>query len=234
MNKDEFRKLLLSKKLTDEDVNIIIKKVWYIIEHPEYQKRLGSDFYHHGNMTLGQHIIDDMILVYKYSKKKDANLDLALKIALFHDLYTMPWQNNILSKNKKFTHKHGFTHPIEAVINAYTWFSDDFKNREEAKILIDGIIHHMYPFPVAILDNKMTNNLELNNFSLLKKIPEDVQDIIFDSCNRNKFLHLSWGSPKYLEGKLLSKADFMGSFGEFKNLNGFIALITGKNSSIRK
>ena len=80
------------------------------------------------------------------------NLKIAIYIAMFHDLYEEPWQNNIKSKGKKFKNLHGFTHPIEAVVNAITWFPNIFQDEEESLMIIDGIIHHMYPLPVRAID----------------------------------------------------------------------------------
>ena len=46
---------------------------------------------------------------------------------------------------KILRNKHGFVHPIEAVVNAITWFPQYFKTKEKTVIIIDGIIHHMFP-----------------------------------------------------------------------------------------
>lgn len=241
MNFKELKEVLIIYKLDDVEINEIEHIVGHIFKHPEFQKRITDKYPHHGKMTLGLHILEDVILTYKFSKiylskEKSSNyrLDLALKIAMFHDLYTMPWQNNAFAKFKKFYNRHGFSHPVEAVINSCTWFKEDFIVEEDARIIIDGIIHHMFPLPVVIMDNKIVNNRELNNFDLFKKLPENIQELIFESSSRNKFLGLSWSKSKYLEGRIMAKADKKSSLREFNNINGVIALITGKNKSLKK
>lgn len=237
MKTEDLRLILSNYKLNKDEIDEIIKIVEHIFIHPEFQKRLTNKYLHHGNMTLGQHILEDTILTYKLSKNylnNNYRLDLAIKISMFHDLYTMPWQNNELAKFNKFYNKHGFRHPVESVINAYTWFEKDFENREDARIIIDGVIHHMFPLPVIVMDNKIINNRELNNFDLFRKLPEDIQNIIFESTSRCRFLNLSWSKTKYLEGKVVSKADKKTSLKQFNNIYGIIALVTGKNKSLRK
>lgn len=237
MNAVDLRLILSNYKLTENEIDDIVKVVNHIYIHPEFQKRLTKEFLHHGNMTLGQHIIEDTITTYKLSKKylnNNYRLDLALKISMFHDLYTMPWQNNELAKENRFTNKHGFRHPVEAVINAYAWYKEDFENTIDAKIIVDGIIHHMFPFPVIVMDNRIINNRKLNNFELFKSMPEDIQDLIFESTSRCNFLNLSWSKTKYLEGKIMAKADKKSSLKQFNNLYGIFALVTGKNKSLRK
>ena len=230
---------LKSYDLNDKEIKEICAIIKHIYEHKEFQKRLTKDFLHHGEKTLGMHILEDTIKTYKLAQKylkKDKNfrLDLAIKIAMFHDLYTMPWQNNEFAKYNKFRNKHGFRHPVEAAINAYTWFCDDFKDILDAKIIIDGIIHHMYPLPAIVIDNKIVNSRELNNFKLFKKMPENMQDLIFTSTARCKFLNLSWCKSKYLEGKIMARADKIASLKQFNNIYSVMALVTGKNKSLRK
>lgn len=239
--KDNLVDILKSYSLTEEEINEITNIIEYIFKHLEFQKRLTSDYPHHGDTSLGQHILDDTVLTYQLSKKylnksNDNNyrLDLALKISMFHDLYTYPWQNNNFAKDNKFFNKHGFRHPVESVINSCTWFKEDFINESDAKILIDGIIHHMIPLPVIIIDNIVVNNRELNNFDSFKKLPENLQNLIIESTNQNKFLNLSWKKSKYKEGRIMAKADKKASLKEFNNLFDVMALITGKNKNLRK
>ena len=41
-----------------------------IFNHPEFQKRMKAPFFHHGEISLGEHILEDTILTYKYIKNK--------------------------------------------------------------------------------------------------------------------------------------------------------------------
>lgn len=211
-----------------------------IIEHEEFQKRMSNLFLHHSDITLGEHIIEDAVVTYILSKKKNkkkekVNINLSVTIALLHDLYTVPWQNNKKNtKVKKFSNKHGFRHPIEAVINAYLWYPFLFKNEFESKIIIDGIIHHMYPLPVTRLRNVNYNYSELKNFDKFDELPLNIKQLIFESSNRFELLKLSFCRSKYLEGRIMSKADKKVSFHQIKNVHSATALITGKNKSIDK
>ena len=233
MSINDLKLFLRNNNLNDDEIEEIINIIKDILNHPEFQIRLTDKYLHHGKTTLGIHILEDVILTYKYAKKTNKNIriDLAIKIAMFHDLYCEPWQNNELAKNNSFYNKHGFRHPVEAVINAYTWFKNDFNNIDDASIIIDSIIHHMYPLPVIIMDG--IENRELNNYLEFKKMPKNVKDIIIKSTNRNRFLKLSWSKSKYLEGRIVSRADKKASLKEFNNINSVLALITGKNNTIK-
>ena len=239
MEVNSFVDILNRYDLTTEDIDFIKNRLEKIYNHPEFQRRMTEAFMHHGDTILGNHIIDNVVWTYKlgkkYKEKKDDRfrLDLAILIAMLHDLYTLPWQNNHLAKMKHFANKHGFRHPIEAVINSVSWFIEEFQIDEDAKVIIDGIIHHMNPFPVAVIDNIIVNNRELNNFDLFQKLPENIKEYIIESSSRNKFLNFSWGGSIYKEGKIMSKADKKASLKEFKNVSGVIALVTGKNKTIK-
>ncbi len=234
MQEEKLNNLMNKYSLSDNEKKEFLKIVNPIIEHKEFQRRLTKEFLHHSDITLGEHILEDALITYKLSKKekkKNININLAVKIALFHDLYTIPWQNNKENtKVKKFSHKHGFRHPIEAAINASYWYKDEFKNEEEAKILIDGIIHHMYPLPVT--RTKRIEEDELKNYDLFLKLPKNIQQMIKDSANRTKVFSYSLCRSKYPEGRIMSKSDKMVSFHQIKNLNSLTALLTGKNKSI--
>ena len=154
-------------------------------------------------------------------------------MAIMHDLYKLPWQNNPESKSKKFMNKHGFRHPIEAVINSIKWFADEFKNDKEAKIIIDGIVHHMWPLPVRVLSNIDENNLELKNYKALENLSKKHQQMIIESSNRCKIGSLSFAKSKYIEGRILSKADKKVSFKQFESITSILALITGKNKKLK-
>ena len=91
-----------------------VKRLWSMIRpicyHKEFIKRCQAPFWHHDCKTLGDHIICDAIVTYKMItklKKKNKkfdfiNLKAAICIAMFHDLYEEPWQNNLKAKKKKF------------------------------------------------------------------------------------------------------------------------------------
>lgn len=220
-------KYYLSKK----DKEFIINSFENIYNHFEFQKRM-QNFPHHGKLSLGLHIIDVVVMTYKLGKKKlnSNDLNVALKIAAMHDLFTMPWQNNPLSANKKFFNRHGFAHPVEAVINSYTWFKEEYN--DDADIIIDGIIHHMYPLPVIVI-NSDDNTRELYNFDLYQRLPKNIKELIKKSSNRNKFLNLSWCRSKYVTGKIVSKADKKVSFTQIKSFRSALALITGHNKELK-
>ena len=238
MNNNEKIKKIVDKYLKDETD----KKKFYdivnpIIDHKEFQIRLTNEFLHHSDITLGEHIIEDALLTYKYCKKskKKVNIDIAVKIAMFHDLYTIPWQNNKKNtKVKNFTNKHGFRHPVEAAINACYWYPSEFKNEEKAKMIIDGIIHHMYPLPVTRFNNNNINKCEIKNFDRFLEIPDNLKKIIYESCNRGKLFKVSLCRSKYKEGRILSKMDKKSSLKQIKNVSSAFALLTGKNKSIKK
>ena len=211
----------------------IIKNIYL---HDEFQRRCTKEFLHHGNTTLGEHILEDTIVTYLLlanDKGKSANLELALKISMMHDLYTEPWQNSEIKK-KSFFHLHGFTHPIESVINCLTWFKDEFKDDYKAEILIDGIIHHMYPLPVLSFKNIKQNEQELLNFKLLKNISRKHKKMIEESTSRYKIGELSISRCKYFEGRVMARADKIASAKQLDCINDATALVTGKNKRLVK
>ena len=150
--------LLENYNLNDNEIKEFSNIIEPIFNHKEFQKRLDPKiFSHHGNLSLGNHLLNDTVLTYIICKKKikkgiNINIKNALISAMCHDLYELPWQNTNIKKNK-FVNKHGFVHPIEAVINANIWFPEYFKNLDDAKMIIDGILHHMYPFPIKSIDD---------------------------------------------------------------------------------
>lgn len=236
MNDDILNKLFNKYKLIEHDQEEILFYIKKIYEHPEFQKRLTDSFPHHDRISLGEHILEDMIVSYKLSQKhlsKNFDLKAALYIAMFHDLYTEPWQNSSI-KDKKFTHKHGFRHPIEAAINAINWFPECFNDDQTASKIIDGVIHHMYPLPVCCLSSLENNMLELRNFNSLQNIDDRLISYIIESSNRCKIMNLSVSSPKFLEGKVMSKADKIVSISNFKktSFSSKMALLNGKNKKI--
>lgn len=207
------------------------KIVHPIISHPEFEKRCTDNFPHHGNTTLGEHILKDAMITYRLAniyKSKHPNMDIstetAVVIALFHDLYTNPWQN--VDNDNPLYEKHGFMHPIEAVINAYDWYPEYFDDEEISKKIIDGVLHHMYPFPVR----KINDEIEINE----KKITDfKFYDVLVHST-KSKRENLCFKKATFIEGKLVSKADKLVTVKEIKNISSLVALVTAKNKSIAK
>ena len=214
-----------------ENKEEFIKIVEPIISHEEFQKRFDNKQYpHHGNTSLGQHIISDAIMTYKLAQKKKCNVKLATLTAMFHDLYELPWQNSG-RKESRFTNKHGFTHPLEATINAITWFPEYF-DEDNYKVLIVGILHHMYPFPVRALNNI---DAELNNKHKLETIDDLLKEYIIESSNRKRIGTISFSRSKYKEGRLVSLADKLITLRSDKlSPNACIALVTGRNKDLEK
>ena len=214
-----------------EDRNYLDKIIIPIINHPEFQKRMTKEFFHHGDITLGEHILEDSVLTYLLAKKRnDIKIDLAIKIAMLHDLYTIPWQNNKEAKVKRFFNKHGFRHPIEAVINGVTWYPEIFNDEEESKIIIDGVLHHMFPLPVRYLNKKT----ELKNWDVYDNLDESYKLMINASLKRKKLGPVSFSRSKYIEGRIMSKADKKVSRKQIKNISSANALITGHNKKLEK
>ena len=222
-------------KLSNEDMDYLYSIIEPIVINPEFEKRLTGEYKHHSDITLGEHIIEDACQTYLLckKKKKEVNILVAVRIAMFHDLYTLPWQNNKAAKVVKFSNKHGFRHPIEAVINSYTWYPKLFPNNKETKMIIDGIIHHMFPLPVSRVKDLSINKNELKNFDDVKKLPKYIIDSIIESTNRKTIMKFSLSRSKYLEGRMLSKADKKVSRKQIKNVSSATALVTGKNKKIK-
>ena len=234
-NKEKLNRIIDKYKLSDDEKKEFRNIINSIFEHNEFQRRMTNEFLHHSNITLGEHILEDAVLTYKMCKKRNnVNIELAVKIAMLHDLYTNPWQNNKKNKVKKFCNKHGFRHPIEAVINANVWFPELFKNKEESKIIIDGILHHMYPLPVRTFIDSDINKMELKNFDLIDKLSDQSKKIIIESLNRKKVKNYSVSKSKYKEGQIMSKADKKVSRGQIKNISSLTSLVTGHNKSLKK
>ena len=223
-------------KLSSEEKDEFINITQDIYNHYEFKKRIKKPFLHHGNTTLGEHILEDAMKTYKMSKhikSNDYDLKVAVTIAMLHDLYASPWQNSKI-KIRNFFHKHGFRHPVEACINAINWFPELFKDKSTAEKLIDGIIHHMYPLPVSrFVDNKK-NVAELQNFKKVKHISKEHINMIIESTNRGKIGKISFAKPKFKEGKIMSKADKKVSIKQFDSLSSYAALLTGKNKMLKR
>lgn len=200
-NRMELERLLSQYNLSSEDKEIIYHIVLPIFLHDEFQRRMNcKEFPHHGDSSLGSHIISDAIVSYLLTKnrknKTEKDIELSTTIAMFHDLYENPWQNNE-RKAKNFIHKHGFTHPLEAAVNAYTWYPEYFDKLYESEIIIDSIVHHMWPFPVLT----MNESVQLNNIYKYQNLPENIKQTIIDSSSRrcikiNDMGFISFALPK--------------------------------------
>ena len=228
---DDILEMLFNKyKFSDEDRNKLLDVIGNIYNHSEFKRRMTSEFLHHGDITLGRHILEDTIKTYLLSKKyldnDNFDLSIALKISMLHDLYTLPWQNNNENKANHFFHYHGFRHPIEAVINAINWFPDMFEDDMVSKKIIDGIIHHMYPLPVSRIKNFNDNNIELKNYELINNLSIKQKELLIWSCKHFR-------RSKYLEGRIVSRADKMVSIRQIKDYQSAKALLTGKNKKIK-
>ena len=224
--------------LSIEDIDIILSICETIYSHDEFQRRMTDEFLHHDKVTLGMHILEDTIVTYILYKKhkftSDFDLSIALKIAMMHDFYELPWQNNEEANVDRFFNMHGFRHPIEAVKNANTCYPEYFENSCDSKKLIDGIVHHMYPFPVRSFNLNEDNELELKNFGLIKNMSLYNINLLKESSNRNKIGLVSFSKSEYMDGFLVSIADKIVSSLNFKgsNINGLIALLGAHNKNL--
>jgi len=223
-NYNDLKEIFKMYNLTNKEMRYIWKVIKPIYCHDEFQKRMIAPFYHHQDITLGEHIIEDTIFVYKSCiKKKQSDLVIkrAMLIAMFHDLYVRPWmQRNV---KQYFINSHAFIHPIEAVVNAITWFPSYFENLEDSKIIIDGILHHMYPCPVRANSSLIW---EIANFDLYEKLDDKYKKIILCSLEPCCFRNLSLRNSFYFEGRILSKVDKIITMR--KDLKGIKALQTAK------
>lgn len=234
----QYKILCLKYNLNNKSSKILWNLIKPICLHPEFKIRNCNPFWHHGSTTLGEHIMSDAIVTYKMiykinnkRKKLDfINLKIAIYIAMFHDLYEEPWQNNTKSKEKKFKNLHGFTHPIEAVVNAITWFPNLFQDEIESLMIIDGIMHHMYPFPVRAIDEY---SIELNNQEKFNQLPMIYKKMMFISTNIGKVGAFSFRKSFYIEGRIMSRADkFVSIRKEISSAGAYLSLITGKNKKL--
>lgn len=235
--------LIIDSIMTRYNLNIEEKEeltslIYHIIKHKEFKRRMTDEFYHHGKTTLGEHILEDTIITYIICKKKQRkgkkiDLLLAISISLMHDLYTEAWQNNP-NKPKKFSNYHGFRHPIEAVINAISWYPEVFNESTNQYALIDGIIHHMYPFPTVCLKDIKENTLGLRNFESLKNIDQKYLDMIILSTKRFHLGTYSLAKAITLEGRIVSKADKIATSRDFDSFQSVIACLGIRIRKFRK
>ena len=237
-NKEKLNNIFNKYNLSLDEKNEIYNIINSIFLHDEFQKRMTNEFPHHGEITLGEHILEDTIITYLLSKKHrnepTFEMEIALRIAMIHDLYELPWQNNPKADVEHFFNRHGFRHPIEAVINGNAWYPEIFEAKEDAKKIIDGVVHHMYPLPVTSFKDNPNNPLELKNFEKTKLLNDTNKEILTNSSNRNDIGPVSLASSNYKEGKIMSNADKIVSMSNFKhaNINDLKALLTGKNKNL--
>ncbi|MDE5540021.1 MAG: hypothetical protein K2J20_06000, partial [Bacilli bacterium] len=225
-------KIFKKYRFTEEERIRFLNIVFPILSHEEFKKRTDSTLYpHHDTTSLGEHILSDAAVAFKLAEKKEhADQYLAVVIAMFHDLYEIPWQNSGIIKND-FFNKHGFVHPLEAAINAATWYSEYFTEPKKAEIIIDGIVHHMFPFPVRALNG---DNIELNNESKFGDLPINIRNMIISSSLRNKIGKISLVPSKFIEGRIVDQADKRVSFSKDFTLTGAIACVTGVNKNLEQ
>lgn len=230
--------LLNRYSLSNQEKEELLNIIYPIYIHDEFQKRMTNEYLHHDEKVLGQHILEDTIATYILSKKECQNpkyrLDLAVTIAMLHDLYSLPWQNNPEAKVGIFTNKHGFRHPMEAAINSLIWYPYLFTQEEETKKILDGIIHHMFPLPVVRFIENDSNPLELKNFKYIRCLNERDKKILIDSSSRGSIGRLSFSPSIYTEGKIVNKADKLTSMMDFRgrNMISLPSLLTGKNKKL--
>jgi len=216
-------------KLTNKESKYLWQIIKGIANHPEFIKRCMPPFFHHDDLMLGEHIMADAIVTYKYALDiKDIDIKTAVVIAMFHDLYVEPWQNN--PKKKKMCNKHAFVHPIEAIVNAITWYPEYFKNKDKAMVIIDGVLHHMYPLAVRRIDDL---DMDLNNNELYLALPDRYKDMIKLSLSSAAFSHYSLRKSFFPEGRIMSKADKKVSFTkDFRTIYGYLAILGIENKNI--
>ena len=218
---------LLNKYLNKVEQNEFLSIVKPILDSEEFQKRCTSEYAHHDDITLGEHILEVAILTYLKCKTSiDVDLNTAVYIAMMHDLYSIPWQNNPDAKVNSFTNKHGFRHPIEAIINSINWFPEIYEKYSPV-ILIDGIAHHMYPLPVRVYNDK---DMELKTS---KDISDKYKEILRESTNRCSVGDLSFCRSLYKEGKIVSECDKYVTRIHLKNIHSLTSGVTGKNENIK-
>ena len=68
-NKEKLDKIFKKYNLLLDEKDEIYSVIESIFLHDEFQKRMTSEFPHHGEITLGEHILEDTIVTYLLSKK---------------------------------------------------------------------------------------------------------------------------------------------------------------------
>lgn len=234
---DRIKEYAKKMNFTSEELDNYFEIIFPIIMHDEFQRRLTKDFPHHDDITLGEHILMVSLKTYQIALKYNKNpnfgtidIKTSILIALFHDYYTLPWQNNPNNIAENFYNKHGFVHPVEAVINSTNLYPEYFIDPVISKKIVDGVLHHMYPFPVRSIDG---SDMELNNEYLYQKMPIDIKNNMIMSTSKGKMGKYSFALTKYKEGQIVNIADKIVSAGlDLKNFNSLCALVTGHNKNL--
>jgi len=217
---------LLDKYLNNEEKEEFLSIIKPIFESKEFKLRSTSVYTHHDEITLGEHILEVAIITFlKCKKTKNVDLKIAVYIAMMHDLYTLPWQNNPDNKVKYFFNKHGFRHPVEAVINSLNWYPELF-DEDNCRIIIDGILHHMYPMPVRVYNDK---DIELKNECT---VDDKYGQIMFESTNRFRIGDISFCRSRYKEGRIVSQSDKIVTYIHLRDLNSLTQAFTGRNKNL--
>lgn len=218
---------LLNKYLHEDEKLEFLEIVKPIFLSEEFKRRCTKEFPHHDNFTLGEHILEVAMFTYLECKKRtDINLETAVMIAMMHDLYTLPWQNNPNNRVEYFFNKHGFRHPIEAVINAVNWYPEVF-NKYDGEVIIDGIVHHMFPMPVRAFNER---DLELKNEVTIEGV---YKDLLIESSNRCTIGDISFCRSRFKEGRVVSKGDRKSTRIHLQNVESLTSGVTGYNRNLK-
>lgn len=135
MNEEKTLEKLYSK-LDKEYLEIVS----FILEHPEFKKRL--EYHHHENRSVFVHSLMVSYNAYKVSKFFHLDYKKAALGGLLHDFYYNDWQTSPKRK-KKLSEMHGISHPKEALENSKKLFSEVIDKK-----VSDIIIRHMFPLTI--------------------------------------------------------------------------------------
>ena len=82
----------------------------------------------------------------------------------------------------------------------------------------------------------LNNLLELNNYCSIKKLDGNIKNYLIYTSNKYRLGNICFCRSSFREGRIVSIADKIVSFRNFKNVNfqGLQSLITGKNKNLKK
>jgi len=123
-------------KLNDEYLEIVS----FILEHPEFKKRLK--YHHHENRSVYVHSLIVSYNSYKVSKFFHLDYRKSAIGGLLHDFYYNDWQASPKRK-KKISELHGISHPKEALENSKKIFPEVIDKKTS-----DIIVKHMFPLTI--------------------------------------------------------------------------------------